>query len=80
MPHPRKRSWSLATLDPELTYRLWLDPVAFRWEVDVVGTASESADARAVAERRAARTAGASAPRADRPPLRDERTAADPAA
>jgi hypothetical protein len=37
MPHPHARTWTLGTLDRGLTYRLWFDPVAFRWEVEVEG-------------------------------------------
>lgn len=34
MPHPHKRSWTLATLDRDgAGYRLWFDHDAFRWEV-----------------------------------------------
>lgn len=33
MPSPHKRTWILERLDREQVYLLWLDPVAFRWEV-----------------------------------------------
>jgi hypothetical protein len=33
MPHPKVRTWTLATLDRSTAYRLWFDPVAYRWEV-----------------------------------------------
>ncbi len=41
MPHPKRRSWTLGTLDRDLTYRLVFDPLGFRWECEPVGTRSE---------------------------------------
>lgn len=37
MPHPHRRTWTLGGLDRSLVYRLWFDPVAFRWEVVEAG-------------------------------------------
>ncbi len=33
MPHPKARTWTLATLDRTRGYRLWFDPMSDRWEV-----------------------------------------------
>jgi hypothetical protein len=42
MPHAKVRTWTLGTLDRDVTYRLWFDPVAYRWEV--VADGSDSAE------------------------------------
>jgi hypothetical protein len=36
VPNPHARTWTLTGLDRDLTYRLWLDPDTFRWEVAVL--------------------------------------------
>ncbi len=40
MGHPRKRTWTLATLDRDQAYRLWFDHAANRWEVRSVDQTS----------------------------------------
>lgn len=37
MPHPHRRTWTLTGLDRDRAWRLWFDPVAFRWEVEDMG-------------------------------------------
>lgn len=70
MPHPKRRTWALGTLDQEVVYRLWFDPEAFRWEADAVGTRSEQRED--LAATRARGTDGAAGKRsaagAGRPP------------
>lgn len=44
MPHPHRRTWTLGSLDRDLTYRLWFDPETFRWECAAVGTRSEDVE------------------------------------
>lgn len=41
MAHPKRRTWTLGTLDRDLTYRLTFDPDGFRWECEPVGTRTE---------------------------------------
>jgi hypothetical protein len=59
MPHPHKRTWGLGTLDREISYRLWFDPVAFRWEVEPETAGTGPGEVRA---------AGADRARAEDPP------------
>jgi hypothetical protein len=61
MPHPHKRTWTLERLDRTGSYRLWFDPVAFRWEIEPEGAGTDPAEGRA---------AGADRARAEDPPDR----------
>jgi hypothetical protein len=36
MPSPNRRNWMLKSLRHQVTYLLWFDPVARRWEVQPV--------------------------------------------
>jgi hypothetical protein len=35
---PKRRTWTLATLPRDVTYILWYDAAANRWEVAAAGT------------------------------------------
>lgn len=64
---PRGRTWAFRDLEPDVEYRLWFDPIAWRWEAAPAWDPEHPVTTRAA---RAARSARARGPR----PAREART------
>jgi len=55
MPHPKRRLWTLSTLDRDSRYELWFDHDAFRWEIRPLGATTGPLTTRADPSRRGSR-------------------------